>query len=167
MPLAIEEVSMHRSAMLSLVMGVTIPVLVVAQTPPPGSGAAPAGKPLIVTGCLRSTPNPDPAGAAGKMPIYTIEAVPDPPAPPQPTGTSKPGSPTTALKPTVYTLSAAESIGLAKHVDHRVELTGKLQSPAAPKAEATETKSGGAHNTLEVTALKMVSTSCNQPPELW
>jgi hypothetical protein len=66
-------------------------------------------------------------------------------------------------------LSAADSVGLAKHVDHEVQLTGTMQPPAAkpatPGAPGSSSapatgKPGGAHRTVQVSALKMMSTNC-------
>jgi hypothetical protein len=140
-----------------------------AAQPQPGS--QPAGKPTTIIGCLRSTPNPDPAGTAGKSPVYTMDVIPAP-MPPRPETSSmpKPGSVADAVKATTYTLTAPESVGLAKHVGHRVEVTGQLQDTGTKAKESPGTrggtpdamapKPGGAHNTFEVTALKMVSAQC-------
>lgn len=159
-----------------------------AQTaPPPSQPATPStAKPMMIVGCLKSTPNPDPAGSVGKPPIYTMEVMPAPTLPPPTPSASTPtGMPSAsgsgAVKPTVYSLTASESVGLVKHVGHRVELTGSLQQVTPPtpgragtgtqpmvtpgaKPEEQESKPGGAHNTFEVTAVKMVSAQCTPAP---
>jgi len=155
---------------------VALSAAAVAQTPKTG------GEPMTLTGCLVSTPNPDPAGAVGKPPIYTMEVVPPAtgPAPTTSTTSSSPGasgrsSSTTAVKPTVYTLTATESVDLAKHVNHRIEVTGQLeygQSGAMTRQPSTssatpveqESKAGGAHNTFKVASLKMVAADCKTSP---
>jgi hypothetical protein len=50
-------------------------------------------------------------------------------------------------------VKAGTGVDLKAHVDHKVELTGKVSEPAA-KAGATTTP------VLQATSLKMISTSC-------
>lgn len=162
---------------LSLALGMAGAAVLAAQ----GPAAAPP-KPMTLTGCLRSTPNPDPAGAAGKPPIYTLEVPPRDTMPmPGAATTATPSSPdrpaadaTSAAKPDVYTLTAGESIGLSRHVGHRVSVTGQLKDASAttPRTPATDAadrerpapKPGGAHNTFEVTMLKMIAADCPPAP---
>jgi hypothetical protein len=118
----------------------------------------------ILTGCLRSS-GADTAVAGPSGRIYTLEVV-DPP--PKPSSTTTTGSAPPVASKTTYSLDADESLGLAKHADHEVQLTGKLQTPstaaAAPgtAAAAKERKPspGGGHRTFHVSALKMISTKC-------
>ena len=120
----------------------------------------------VLTGCLRSS-GADTAIAGPSGRIYTLEVV-EPPA--KPTATTSTGSTPPVASTTTYSLSAAESIGLAKHVDHQVQLTGRLQAPsgadgktpASPGATARpKAQPGGGHRTFEVTALKMMSKTCS------
>jgi hypothetical protein len=171
---------MHQNWILRGVLVLAASVLLTSTTVTVAQDKTSGDQPMTLTGCLISTPNPDPAGSVGKPPIYTMEVAASSPAPASGTSTASPTgkapSSSSAAKPTVYTLSAAESIGLAKHVNHLVEVTGRLQTTqsqstakvppatAGAKPAEPESKAGGAHNTFEVTALKMVSASCKQPP---
>lgn len=115
----------------------------------------------VLTGCLRSS-GADTAIAGPDGRLYTLEVI-EPPAKPAAATTS--GATPPAASTTTYSLAAAESVGLAKHVDHEVQLTGRLQAPSstAPPAggkAASEPKPGGAHNTFNVTALKMIAAKC-------
>lgn len=114
----------------------------------------------MLTGCLRSSAaDTAVAGPSGRL--FTLEAVEQP----RP-GTDVAGKPPAQATKVTYSLSAAESLALAKHADHEVQLTGRLQapttaataSPGDPKAKPAAP--GGGHRTFEVTALKMVSTNC-------
>ena len=146
-----------------------------AQTPVPRQpapttpGSSSQTGQMTILGCLRASTNPT---MEMKGTIYTLETMEKSTgattATPTVSGKEKEAAPKTASR---YTLVAAESIGLAKHVDHQVELTGRLTEPpasaAAPTAERRPGEgtqktgpTGGAHNTFEVTALKMISTSC-------
>ena len=124
---------------------------------------------MTILGCLRGATNPT---MEMKGTIYTLELLEKSTgasgttAPV--TGKEKEPAPKTASR---YTLVAAESIGLAKHVNHQVELTGRLKEPpgsaSASRPERGQREGqqkpsppGGAHNTFEVSALKMVSASC-------
>jgi hypothetical protein len=149
---------MRRFIIVSSVAAFLMPALLAAQAPA-------ADKPMTLTGCLRSAPSADPRGSAGKPPIYTLEVMPAetvPPATATSSSSSSSGAAGTresgAVKPTTYTLVAAEKVGLANHIEHRVEVTGQLQPAAKPGAQGS--KPGGAHNTFEVTALKMIASQC-------
>lgn len=130
---------------------------------------ASADKPAvtILTGCLRSS-GADTAIAGPSGRLYTLEVI-EPPAKPEATTTT--GSTPPVASKTTYSLSAAESLGLEKHADHEVQLTGTLQTPATTgtgtgtgkpgtTTSAPQPKPGGAHRTFEVTALKMVAPKC-------
>lgn len=126
---------------------------------------------MTVLGCLRGATNPT---MEMKGTIYTLELIEKSTPPPGATGSTagareQEAAPKTASR---YTLVASESVGLAKHVNHRVELTGRLKAAPAPSSASTPERAqgqgkppqppppGGAHNTFEVSALKMVSPSC-------
>ena len=116
----------------------------------------------VLTGCLRSSAaDTAVAGPSGR--IFTLEAV-EQPRPGTDAGAG--GAPARPTK-TTYSLSAPESLALAKHADHEVQLTGRLQTtaaapsrPGAPARDTAKPAAGGGHRTFEVSALKMVSTNC-------
>jgi len=144
------------------------PAQLPAQRPTTPSTSPPSE--LLLTGCLRGS-----AAAMGTSPgqgmIYTLEAPetlpPVPSAAPSTGATARTGAAAT----TTYTLSAPETVGLAKHVDHEVQITGAMQAPSTPASTpgtaasaspgaATGGKPGGAHRTVQVTAVKMISANC-------
>ena len=68
---------------------------------------------------------------------------------------------------TPYSLTSSAAIAFEPHVGHKVEISGHLKELSAgqPDAKAAgepalKPPPGGAHNTLEVTALKMVAAVC-------
>jgi hypothetical protein len=130
------------------------------QTPSPQKPAADNPAVTVLTGCLRSS-GADTAVAGPSGRLYTLEVV-EPPAKPSTTATTG-TTPPVATK-TTYSLSAPESVGLAKHADHQVQLTGALQTPEPAKTTGSPTpptaKPGGAHRTFEVTGLKMIAPKC-------
>jgi hypothetical protein len=143
---------LHACAMAVLVAGPAV----LEQQP-----ATPEKPPVtVLTGCLKSS-GADTAVAGPSGRIYTLEVTELPPAKPATAESTPPGASTTT-----YSLSAAESIGLDKHVDHKVELTGTLQAPSTTAAAASATqpasppKPGGGHRTFQVSALKMVAAKC-------
>jgi hypothetical protein len=138
--------------------------VVIAQLPLLSQQPAPGDPPpiTVLTGCLRSSgAATEIAGPDGRL--YTLEVTETPPTPAATTTTAS--TPAVASK-TTYSLSAPASIALDKHVDHQVELTGRLQAPSPSATSrpgtppAQQPKPGGAHRTFEVKALKMVATTC-------
>jgi hypothetical protein len=160
---------MHQYACfpLAIVLFAGTSLLAQTQSQPTGQPNIPqAGEAL--TGCLRSSPSGTSAADARDI-VYTLEqteTATDKPsttpgaaaAPPSGGSSSKVGS----SSKTVYTLAAPASVGLARHVGHEVQLTGRMQpAPAQSGASgAQDVKPGGAHNTFQVSALKMVSMNC-------
>lgn len=131
---------------------------------PPAAAQQPAAeqKPPItlLTGCLVSS-GADTAVAGPSGRLYTLEVLETPAQP----SSSAAGTPPPVASKTTYSLSAPESLNLAKHDGHEVQLTGSLQAPspqATPGAAgaATPSKPGGAHRTFNVTALKMIAAKC-------
>ncbi len=134
------------------------------------SGQTDQAPQMTLLGCLRGATNPT---MEIKGTIYTLEVIAKSTGTPGPTvATPGAGDQAVAAKtPTRYTLVADESVGLTKHIDHRVEITGRLKAVSAPLSASTPERGqsqgkqqapslGGAHNTFEVSALKMVSASC-------
>ncbi len=117
---------------------------------------------MLLTGCLRSG-GADTAVAGPSGRLYTLEVTEE--TSPAPAGSATPAGNATSSKVT-YSLSASESIALAKHVDQVVELTGRLQAPARPVDQqksssppaTAQAKPGGAHRTFQVSALKAVAS---------
>jgi hypothetical protein len=136
-----------------------------AQVPPQSPQQAKADQPeTVLTGCLRSGgADTSVAGPSGRL--YTLEVTENASAPATATPAGRPAPAGTGTASTItYSLSAAESIGLATHVDQVVQLTGRLQAPSAPPEKVKgaspmstpQLKPGGAHRTFEVSALKPV-----------
>jgi hypothetical protein len=130
-----------------------------------------AQSPHTVAGCLR-TMRADTATADPKGQIYTIEVVKEDGA-----ASDERGTPVPDTSPaTTYALSAPASVGLATHVGHYVQLTGKLRPISTtdssttsagakpPAAGATSSSAPGAtpggSRTFEVAGLKMLSAKC-------
>jgi hypothetical protein len=134
------------------------------QTPPPTTQSptqppnktTPQPGDLVLTGCLQSGPGDTTAGDS-KGRIYTLSVA----SAASPTAATPPSEKTSAASPEIYTLMAAEALGLAKHVGHQVQLTGRLQTPAPQKDAAATAKPGGAHRTFEVSSLKMIAAKCS------
>ena len=158
-----------------LVTSVTAFAHAVPQSAHVDSGKS-QGADYEIAGCLRSSYN----GASNATPssvVYTLEerTNPNAKAPAATSGTAvvdtSPRSAATATPSnSTYTLSAPASVGLANHVGHKVLLTGHLQTSsgdanasANPRPSSTATHpapAGGAHRTLQISALKMISTTC-------
>lgn len=165
-----------RGRVLSLIGAAALLGTVVAAQTPAGQPPAKTGEmatpsAMTISGCLKGATNPT---LEMKGTIYTLQPIEKAaaPSPSAATGTARPAAtaaaaPATSKTGSTYTLVAAEAIGLDKHVGHLVELTGQLStpppSPARTPGEAQTQKPpapGGAHNTFEVSALKMVAASC-------
>ena len=154
--------NMHAAPAMRLQSAILVAALLVpsaASAQQPESSEKPPT--TILTGCLRSS-GADTAIAGPSGRLYTLEVVE---APPRPAATPTTGATAPRASKTTYSLAAEESVGLAKHVDHEVQLTGRLQAPSSPPsppgaAKTSESKPGGAHNTFNVTAVKMISIKC-------
>ena len=157
-----------RFALAILISGTSVIAQTATPSPaqPPATGASQSGD-LLLTGCLRGS-----AAAIGTSPgqgmIYTLEVVETPPAKPAASGQPGAAVRNDVATTTIYTLDAPDSVGLAKHVDHEVQLSGNMQPPAAKpstpgvagSSAPTTGKPGGAHRTVHVSALKMISANC-------
>jgi hypothetical protein len=134
--------------------------LTAAQQPP----AQPATTPpaiMTISGCLRAGPNPS---MVPDSVTYTLEPIET--APVVSPGGAEPARPKTGTR---YTLTTtASSLDLKPHVGHKIEITGHLKdlSTADPGTrpdrdpQAKPPQPGGAHNTFEVSSMKMVSATC-------
>ena len=130
-----------------------------AQAPSQSAASTPA--PMTVTGCLRASPNPSGVPDTTTYTLEPIETTATAPA----SSTGVPAAKTV----TRYTLTSDAAVAFKPHVGHKVEISGHLKDlsagkPAAKTAGEPASKSapkpGGAHNTFEVTALKMVAAAC-------
>jgi hypothetical protein len=120
--------------------------------------AQPSDTPMtVLSGCLRES-RADTTTANKKGVIYTLEA-----------GTQKlPTSPAPEGSGPVkingrYALSFEESVDLSKHVNHQVEVRGRILPRPTPDAGAGTTAKplpGAAEHMFHVTALKMISANC-------
>jgi hypothetical protein len=153
-----------------LTIAVSRPPLAAQPTDSPHSGV------IKLSGCLRSSAAGDTKTAPQPV-IYTLDVA----AASDEAGTAKAatakqraeGKSRAPLKAATYTITAPAAIGLAAHVNHRVELTGRMReniatttgTPGPPSPESPEASSpsaAAANRTFEVESLKMLSTSC--PP---
>ena len=112
----------------------------------------------VLSGCLRQS-RADTTTANQKGVIYTLEAT----AQKLPTSPAPEGSGPIKIDDR-YALSFDASVDLSKHVNHRVEVRGRLlpieagnKSPAAPKPLP-----GAAEKMFHVTELKMISATCEK-----
>jgi hypothetical protein len=122
-------------------------------TAPKTPKAAKASSTVKLTGCLEHDTTATPGAKAAASSTYKLSHL-DAQAWKTALGTSS-----TMLGATDLTtlndvqVKAGTGVDLKAHVDHKVELTGKVSEPAA-KAGATTTP------VLQATSLKMISTSC-------
>ena len=65
---------------------------------------------------------------------------------------------------TTYALRGQEK-ELAKHLGHRVQITGALLAPLASKLPEKSAATADTIRTVQVTAMKMVGTDCKPRPE--
>ncbi len=133
---------------------------------------------MKLSGCLRSSA----AGDSKTTPqpvVYTLDvaAAHDQKGAAAPSGApaeraeAKSRAP---LKPAAYSITAPASVGLAAHVNHRVELTGRMiegtatttgtPGPPSPEtAEAVDPTAAASNRTFEVQSLRMISATCPVP----
>ncbi len=175
---------MHRSVLhFSLALALASGTTLVGQAPPPVPQQPitqpPATQPepkmpttaqagdTMLTGCLRSS-RADTSTADSKGNVFTLEVTEAGATKPSPSPEAGAPSRPMAASKTTYTLSAAESLGLAKHVNHEVQVTGSMQGAStmagrpqsSTPAEGAKPMPGGGHRTFQVSALKMISANC-------
>lgn len=136
--------------------------------------AKPASELMTLTGCLRSSAAGD-SKTAPQPVVYTLDVA----ATPQGKSKAAPGQPAgpksrAPLTPSQYTLSAPAAVGLATHVNHRVELKGRMREgnatttgtpgkPSPETAQAVDPIAAAANRTFHVESLKMISATCPAP----
>ena len=159
---------------------------VTAQSPQPSTAQPPSTQPaaaarasdsdklLTITGCVARAGSTSPtasAGAASSGGFILTNAQAGSKAmssPESPSATTPPGA-STAPKSTAssYTLKAqGMGVDLSAHVNHKVTVTGTLDSSSAATSpssspSATEARPAAAMPTLNVTSVTMVSSSCS------
>ena len=159
---------MFRTATL---LAIVASVSLSAQTP-----AAPTSS-IAVTGCVAETQRDGSLGTKATGPQATPETAANEANNPAPTNRYQLLDATTAKsdqKPaetatagaadesarTTYALRGHEQ-ELAKHVGHRVEVSGTLEPPLATKLPAKDAKTAEQIRTVQVAAVKMMGTDCS------
>jgi hypothetical protein len=123
------------------------------QTTAPKTPKPTASPTVKLTGCLEHDTAATPGAKAAASSMYKLSHL-DAQAWKTALGTSSAMLGATDLTTlNDVQVKAGTGVDLNAHVDHKVELTGKVSEPAA-KAGATTTP------VLQATSLKMVSTSC-------
>jgi hypothetical protein len=130
-----------------------------AQVPGQSAPLPPAH--MTITGCLKASPNPTGVPDTTTYTLEPIEGV----APTAPASSTGAPAGKTATR---YTLTSSAAIVFKPHVGHKVEISGHLKELRAGKPDAKASgepgskppEPGGAHNTFEVTGLKVVAAAC-------
>jgi hypothetical protein len=166
---------MKRQIGLATATAAFLAASLAAQTPPPTSAQSPQSRPnaspdsVTVTGCVQapstSSATSSPAGAAA-TPSYILADATIGSDRPTSTGTSgtaatAPGS-SSSMKPS-YTLDGSDS-DLKKHVGHKVEVTGTIDSASAGNRPTSTTGTAAqASNAprLKVASIKMIAADCS------
>ena len=138
--------------LLALYCGLVVSMAIVAaQTPPPTtSGASSTTSPqtITVTGCV----TPDTMATPGTgSPRFILSSI-------EPQGGAKSRSTVTG-----YTLMPAADVNLGTHLNHKVQVTGTVDtattsSPTSAQPSSPNTSS--AMPSFRVTSVKMVSETC-------
>lgn len=110
---------------------------------------------------------PETAAIEANNPIPTgryqlLDATPAAGAAPTAAGTQ--AADAAAPAKTTYALRGQEA-ELAKHVGHRVQISGALQAPLAAKLPEKAKASAEAVRTVQVTTVKMMGTDCSAQPK--
>ena len=158
------EFTMHVHAFALATLAAATGAMAAAYGQVPGQSAPSPPAQMTIAGCLKASPNPSGVPDTTTYTLEPIEAVPAAPA--SSTGAPAGKTATPAGKTgTLYTLTSSAAIAFKPHVGHKVEISGHLKELSAPDAKAAgepalKPPAGGAHNTFEVTALKMVAAVC-------
>jgi hypothetical protein len=147
--------------LLALYCGLVVFMAVVAaQTPPrTTSGASSTTSPptITVTGCI--TPDTMATPSTDSSPRFVLSSI-DPQG-----GTGNPSA-STATQPrstlTGYALKPAADVNLGAHLNHKVQITGTLDTAtsSATSAQPSSPNTSSAMPALKVTSVKMVSSTC-------
>jgi hypothetical protein len=145
--------------LLALYCGLVVFMAVVAaQTPPRTSGASSTTTPptITVTGCV--TPDTMATPSTDSSPRFVLSSI-DPQG-----GAGNPSaSPAAQPRSTVtgYALKPAADVNLGAHLNHKVQITGTLDTATTSNPTSAQPSSpSSAMPALRVTAVKMVSSTC-------
>ena len=138
--------------LLPLYCGLVVSMAIVAaQTPPPAtSGASSTTGPqtITVTGCVTPDTMASPSTASPRFVLSSIE--------PQSSARSR-------STVTGYTLTPSADVNLGMHLNHKVQITGTVDTATTSSATSTQPSSpntSSAMPALRVTSVKMVSSTC-------
>ena len=148
--------------LLALYCGLVVSMAIVAaQTPPPTtSGASSTTSPptITVTGCV--TPDTMATPSTDSSPRFVLTSI-------DPQGGAGNPSASTAAQPrstlTGYALKPAADVNLGAHLNHKVQITGTLDTAttsSATSAQPSSPNTSSAMPALRVTSVKMVSSTC-------
>jgi hypothetical protein len=134
-----------------------------AQTPP-----APTPS-VTVTGCVAEVQRDGSLGVKATGPQATPETAATEANNPTPTDRyqlldATPAAGAAQPAKTTYALRGQEK-ELAKHLGHRVEISGALLAPLAAKLPPKAAATADAIRTVQVTAVKMLGTDCSARPQ--
>jgi len=125
--------------------------VVAAQTPSPAtSGASSTAGPqtITVTGCV----TPDTMASPGtSSPRFVLSSI-------EPQGSTRSRSTVTG-----YTLTPAADVNLGMHLNHKVQITGTVDTAATSSptsAQPSSPNTSSAMPAFRVTSVKMVSSTC-------
>jgi hypothetical protein len=150
-------------------------ISVLAQAGTPTTNQEPSGRrqpsEMVISGCLKSF-----RSDGGEVTIYTLEGRKPSNDSYPPTSNAVPQDATapraTPITPanTVYSLSALALVNLNEHVGQKVELTGRMEPTVRERGAVGTTGTIGAqaqgefaapaHSRFEVSAVKMLSPTC-------
>jgi hypothetical protein len=116
--------------------------LVAAQTPPPatsGASSTTSPKTITATGCVTPDTMASPGTGSPRFVLSSIE-------------------PQAGARSTVtgYTLTPSADVSLSEHLNHKVQITGTVDTATTSK----QPSSPSAMPALRVTSVKMVSSTC-------
>lgn len=143
--------------LLALYCGLVVFMAVVAaQTPSrTSSGASSTASPqtITVTGCVTPDTMATPSTDSPRFVLSSIE--------PQGGAGTPPASSAARSTVTGYTLKPAADVNLSAHLNHKVQITGTLDTATSPTStQPSSSNTSSAMPALRVTSLKMVSSTC-------
>ncbi len=138
--------------LLPVYCGLVVSMAVVAaQTPRPAtSGASSTTGPqtITVTGCVTPDTMTSPGTGSPRFVLSSIE----------PQGSTRSRSTVTG-----YTLAPSADVSLSEHLNHKVQITGTVDTATTSSATSTQPSSpntSSAMPALRVASVKMVSSTC-------